>query len=321
VARDDAQWRRTALATSLAVLAASGACRSGRASELPAERDGRAHAERVQGVTLHTFEIGDPRARLLLVLHGGPGLDHTYMRPWLDALGDHARLRYVDLRGHGRSSPPPDGDGYTLSAAAADLAALVQLLQGGQPADIVAHDFGAAVAMQLAARHPERVRRMVLIAPLRDANQVRSIGARTRSNLGDGAWRRIQALTTPQGTLRDPRQSGELFRRLGRMWWFRPPSDAVLARMARDLTYRPEADEHFQLETTTFDGRTLAQDIRAPTLVLSGREDLTFPAVDSRALADILPHGRYAEVPAAGHCPFIEQNTTAIGEIQRFLAH
>src|SRR5437016_8595905 len=39
----------------------------------------------------------------LIVLHGGPGLDHTMFRPWLDPLGDELRLLYVDERGQGRS--------------------------------------------------------------------------------------------------------------------------------------------------------------------------------------------------------------------------
>ena len=40
----------------------------------------------------------------LLVMHGGPGLDHSYFRPWLDPLGAFAELIYDDHRGNGRSS-------------------------------------------------------------------------------------------------------------------------------------------------------------------------------------------------------------------------
>ena len=42
-----------------------------------------------------------------LVMHGGLGLDHTYLHPGLDPLGDTLRLVYYDHRGHGRSGRPP----------------------------------------------------------------------------------------------------------------------------------------------------------------------------------------------------------------------
>lgn len=274
---------------------------------VPPDARGRARTHRLMDVTLHTVEVGQGRGPVRLVVHGGPGLDHTYLRPWLDPLGQRARLVYVDLRGHGRSSAPADANGYTLRAAAADLAALIHTLGDGRPADVIAHAFGATVVLELAVQYPERVRRLVLIDPMRDAGQLRTMPERTRAALGSSGWERIVAMSTPQGTLRNPRDVVELFRRLGKMWWERPPGEAVLARMGRDMLYRPEADEHFLVALAGWDGRALAAEVRAPTLVVSGSGDRTFRPEESRALAEILPHGRYAEIPDAGHCPFIEQ--------------
>src|SRR5205823_3580086 len=53
------------------------------------------------GYNLNVEEVGSGFP--LIVLHGGPGLDHTMFRPYLDALGDEYRLLYVDERGQGRS--------------------------------------------------------------------------------------------------------------------------------------------------------------------------------------------------------------------------
>jgi pimeloyl-ACP methyl ester carboxylesterase len=41
---------------------------------------------------------------IVVVLHGGPGLDHSVLRPDFDALGEVAQIIYLDLRGHGRSA-------------------------------------------------------------------------------------------------------------------------------------------------------------------------------------------------------------------------
>jgi len=227
-------------------------------------------------------------------------------------------LLYIDLRGHGRSDPPPDVQGYTISAAAADLAGLIVARGNGEPADVLGHDFGAAVVLELAARHPETVRKIVLVNPLRDPRQIAAIGHASREQLGEAGWQQVQALTTPQGTLRDRHRVTDLFRALGPMWWFQRPSEAILARMGRDLIYRPEADEHFLADAAVWDGRSRAREVRAPTLVLAGAADRTFPPADSRALADILPHGRYAEVTEAGHCPFIEQPERFVTLVESF---
>jgi len=51
------------------------------------------------------------------------GLDHTYFRPWLDALAAHCELTYLDLRGGGRSAALPDGEPF-LDKRTADVEAV-----------------------------------------------------------------------------------------------------------------------------------------------------------------------------------------------------
>lgn len=262
---------------------------------------------RLAGVTLRTETVGTRTSPVCYVLHGGPGLDHTYLRPWLDGLSARASIVYVDLRGHGHSSNPPDSEGYTLESAADDLAALARARHDGT-VDIVAHDFGAAVALSLAARHPEVVRRLVLIDPLRDARQLRAVSERSRQTLGDDGWQRVQRLTTPQGTLRDPASLPTLVRSLGAMWWHHPPRDETVQVMTRDMVYRPDADANFLVAASRWDARIAAASVRAPVLVISGDDDRTFLPEESQALAEALPHGHFARIAEAGHLPFIEAN-------------
>lgn len=275
---------------------------------------------RVGAVELNTVQLGAVDGRVRVVLHGGPGLDHSYLRLGLDGLASSsARLVYVDLRGHGRSDAPPDAAGYTLSAAAGDVAALIGRLSDRAPVDVIAHDFGAAVALELAATHPARVRKLVLIAPVRDGQQIRAMGERSREVLGEQGARALAALSTPQGTLRDPRQLSTLFRTLGPMWWARTPPQATLDELARGVRYRPQADEHFLVELLSWDGRRVAREVRAETLVISGSADKTFTPAESRALADTLAHGRFVEIAEAGHLPFVERRVECARAIADFL--
>jgi pimeloyl-ACP methyl ester carboxylesterase len=67
---------------------------------------------------------GDPDAPVLLVLHGGPGWDHSYLLPALDDLIDIRRVVLFDLRGCGRSSRDPPTDAYQPDLCVADAARL-----------------------------------------------------------------------------------------------------------------------------------------------------------------------------------------------------
>jgi proline iminopeptidase len=85
----------------------------------------------------------------LIVLHGGPGLDHAMFGDYLDPLTDHYRLVLVDQRSQGRSEPAPY-ETWTLQRMAADVTALAQSLGYG-PYAVLGHSYGAFVALQHAA--------------------------------------------------------------------------------------------------------------------------------------------------------------------------
>src|ERR687885_1374206 len=100
-------------------------------------------------------DVGDPRLHVdergggdlaLIVLHGGPGLDHTMFGAWLDPLGDACRLLLVDERAQGRSEPSAP-ETWTLEQHARDVDALASAL-GLERYVVLGHSFGALVALQ-----------------------------------------------------------------------------------------------------------------------------------------------------------------------------
>jgi pimeloyl-ACP methyl ester carboxylesterase len=77
----------------------------------------------------------------LIVLHGGPGLDHTHLRPWLDPLGEDFRVLYVDERGQGQSERV-DPATLSLEVFARDVDLLADAL-GLDRFALLGHSFGA----------------------------------------------------------------------------------------------------------------------------------------------------------------------------------
>src|SRR6266542_3572930 len=94
------------------------------------------------GYNLNVEELGSGFP--LIVLHGGPGLDHSMFRPYLDPLGDEFRVLYVDERGQGRSQRV-DPATLSLDVFARDVDLIAEALE--LPAfALLGHSFGAIIA-------------------------------------------------------------------------------------------------------------------------------------------------------------------------------
>jgi pimeloyl-ACP methyl ester carboxylesterase len=112
---------------------------------------------RANGLDLHYLEAGDGDP--ILLLHGFP--QHSLMwRRLMAMFAPHHRVVAPDLRGAGGTTITPAG--YDKRTMAADMQAFLSQLDL-HSVDVVGHDHGAGVAYQLAARHPDLVRRLCVI--------------------------------------------------------------------------------------------------------------------------------------------------------------
>lgn len=154
-------------AAALALLAGTGALASPAAAQasdaVPAATAARPapadHSAAVQGGEVRYQVIGDltSGATPVLVLHGA-FMSIDAMKPLTDRLTGRP-LIVVDQRGHGRTGDLP---GPITYEALADDAAAVLADAGVPSADVVGYSMGAGAALQLALRHPERVKHLVL---------------------------------------------------------------------------------------------------------------------------------------------------------------
>ena len=95
-----------------------------------------------------------------LLLHGGPGFDHSNFKPDLSPLADVAQLVYLDHRGQGRSDRTAP-DRWTLNHWADDVKAFCEALEINRP-NVMGHSFGGFVAMAYAMRHPGHPAKLIL---------------------------------------------------------------------------------------------------------------------------------------------------------------
>jgi lipase len=110
---------------------------------------------------LHVHEWGDRRSPPLVCLHGVTGHGERYKRLAEERWASRFRVVAPDLRGHGRSGSDAP---WTFSTYVADVIETLDGVGVGE-ADWVGHSFGGRLVLEVAAAHPERVRRAVLLDP------------------------------------------------------------------------------------------------------------------------------------------------------------
>jgi proline iminopeptidase len=121
----------------------------------------------VRGAELYAREVGHGTA--IIVLHGGPDFDHSYLLPELDRLSDSYRLIYYDQRGRGRSAHGVKPEDVTLASDIADMDEVRQHFKLDSVV-LLGHSWCTVLALEYALRYPGRVSRLILMNPAPASN-------------------------------------------------------------------------------------------------------------------------------------------------------
>ena len=130
---------------------------------LTADQDSTLPVFELDGYKFHVQTRGRAGAPVVIVLHGGPGGDLSYLRD-LDALADEYYLVYYDQRGSGLSSRQ-GYDEITVDDFIRDLDAIVEHYGGGRPVYLLGHSWGAMLSAAYLGRYPAKVSKAVLAEP------------------------------------------------------------------------------------------------------------------------------------------------------------
>ena len=258
---------------------------------------------------------GDP----LVLMHGGPGLDHVSLTPFR-TLADRYTVVLYDHRCNGRSTGAPVTS-MTWENLTADADALRERL-GYERWAVLGHSFGGHVALEYALRYPDRVSRLILL-----------------DTAGDARWSQENAPLVLADRAYSPKTVA-VARRFysGRI----APKDFFRAA----FRLLPAYDHHFSIARTAhgmlagawrmktrpealmFGGRMMQGwsvmdrlgEIRVPTLVLAGHDDFLFPPESQALLAAGIPDARLRIIERAGHNPQSERTDVTLAAVADFLA-
>jgi pimeloyl-ACP methyl ester carboxylesterase len=285
----------------------------------------------VNGVTLFVRRLGDPALPMLIVVHGGPTWDHSYLLPAAAELTDIAHVVLFDLRGCGRSSRTPPVGTLPVTALqpdllADDVAALVTHFGGERRADVLGFSYGGLIAMRVVDQHPQVVRSVILASTCayQDYRDELQASADYRSRLPlctEIAWDDpvLTGLGAPDGALSRAMAYGsaphEVWR-LDRIGEWHSVLDAV--RFSSDWNerhalglLRPGAPDEAPRVLREWGG---------PVLIVHGSREMAFPVGVARRLHTEVPASTLAEIPDAAHMAHFDNPAAWLGAIRNFLA-
>lgn len=279
---------------------------------------------RTTDVPLYYAIYGPANAERVLVLHGGPGAHHDYLLPQMLALADTRELVFYDQRGGGRSKTD-DRAAVTWQVHVSDLDRVVGEL-ALEPLVIIGYSWGGLLAMlyaieAAAARASHEPKRLVLIDPApvnRDFRRQFEEEFSRRS--ADPAVANARAHLAQSGLReRDPDAYRRRTFELSVAGYFADPDAAA----AHDLTpFRVTGRVQQSVWDSLGDYDLLAPgqlgSVRAPTLILHGRQD-PIPMESSIAAAQAMPTAELVLIDGSGHVPYVERPDILFPAIRAFL--
>jgi 3-oxoadipate enol-lactonase len=257
----------------------------------------------VNGIRIAYEEQGSGPPLLLI---SGLGANRLSWVPLLPLLTDAFRCLTFDNRGVGESDVPPAP--YSIDLLADDAAALIDAL-GIAPVAAVGWSMGGSVLQSLLINHGEKVSRAVLLSTLPAYTELQH------------GW--LDAGLSLRRAGLDPLALGIS----GMPWGFTPRMLANHTRAFKSAKLAaqnpfPTSYEGFAAQAEAirvYDSRPRLPEVKTPTLVLVGAEDVLTPVHQSVEIAELIPGARLIVLPRGGHAMAIEYPEDTVHAIRAFL--
>jgi 3-oxoadipate enol-lactonase len=241
-------------------------------------------------VRLHWEDSGGFGPPVLLIM--GLGMNATGWWRTIPVLAESFRVIAFDNRGVGRSERVP---GPYTAAEMADDAVSVLDEAGVDAAHVYGISLGGMIAQEVALRHPDRVRALVLGATTAGGPNL------IRANEAVNAFVRLRAQMTAEHAV-----------------WASVPINYArrtrvegAQRIAEDITQRlryPVEPDYYSAQLAAAHGHDArVEEIRAPTLVVHGDEDVLIPPANGERLAELIPGAELSMWPGAAHLYFTDE--------------
>ena len=273
--------------------------------------------------------IGDTRLFIVergeeypvIVLHGGPGLDHHEFADYLDPLCDQFRLILVDMRAQGKSDMCPK-ETWTLEQMAKDVVSLAGAMSLDRYA-VLGHSYGAFVALQNAVDFPGAAAQTIVSGGVPSSRFLEVVD----KNLAEFEPESLREQVADSWAREAEAQTQEDFASLMHdqmPFHFGDPLDPRIAEYEErtaETVYSPAILQHFsKAEYGGIEVENRLGNITQPVLICTGRHDRVCTVEAAEAMAQGLPKAELVIFENSGHMTFVEENERYLKVVREFLS-
>jgi len=277
-----------------------------------------------QGGSIWYGTTGNERSTSVpfIVIHGGPGLTHSYLYPMTD-LGDERQVIFYDQLDAGLSDCPNDFCNWNIARFLREIDDLRAALNLHKVA-IIGNSWGGTIAAAYAANNPTGLEKLILSSPLINTKQWISDNQKNREALPP------EVVSVMDRCEQQGLESSQEYQAAVEVFYNRhfcranPWPDYVMETM-NSLNEACYGGMWGPNEFTCngllrdYDGLAELESIQTPTLVTCGQFDEAAPA-SCKAFANLIPDAHYAEFENASHLTFVESREEYIKTLRKFLA-
>lgn len=258
----------------------------------------------VNHISLYYEQHGEGKENLILI--GGLSSDHQVWKSTLRHFSKQFRITIFDNRGAGRSSVPDYP--YTTNMMAKDVLDLMDALHIKQ-AHLLGHSLGGCIAQQMAIMAPEKINKMIVACARAKPNALANMALTTRAKLQrNGVSAELLAEYVMPLLFCEAFLKNEIQMKGFIQWTVQNPH----AQSSMGF-------EHQLHAVKTHDVSTHLSEIKTPTLVIAGDEDILMPKASAEIFASSLKNAVYKVIPNCAHMPHVEQSKVFTEMVMAFL--
>lgn len=274
----------------------------------------------VNGAKLYYRIIGEGIP--VVIVHGGPAMDHSYLLPQMARLGEGYRLIFYDQRAMGRSSGQVDSSSMTMDNSVEDLEGIRKAFDLGKM-NLMGHSWGGLVSMFYAVKYPDHLQTLILANTTAASSALRdmSFAIMAQQTSKEDSVAQAEIVQTDGFKKREPKTMERFLRLLFRGSFYDKRYVDSLT-LAFDSTYSAKSVMQRYLfrdeKLHTYDLHEALDTIQCPTLIIAGADDRVAPETNER-IQEHIRGSRYVLLPDCGHFPFVEAPDEFFPVIREFL--
>lgn len=264
----------------------------------------------VNGEELNVTTVGSGSP--ILLMHGGLGLSHDYLRPYFDQLSNNHTVIYYDHFGNGGSAKPKDYAELTFDRLTSDAAELMTAM-GHKTFTLIGHSYGGFIAQEFASAHLSRLNKLVLIDTVPVFDYQPSVSGTDEQMAAFG-----KLFSEPMADDADWKATWNHVVQM----YFHNWDVKVGADLDSRTVYEHRAWNAAGALLTSFNTLEKLANISVPTLVVAGRHDgITPPEPGAERIAKSLPNAQLNIFENSGHYPFIEEENAFFEVLTKWLGN